>query len=512
MNIYQQKQRWKWWLAAAAMCIVLASLWYSSKIVKKISDEEKEKVKLWAEAVQKNAGLVKTTNDLFNKMKTEERKKVELYAAATKELTKDVSDLSFALRVLQDNNTVPVIIITNEGKIGGKRNLDSLREKDSVYLAQQLAEMKTLYPPIEIEYAPGKKNFIYYKDSKVFTEIKLVFDSLIKSFNDEVANNSASVPVIYTDSTQRNVLQISKEIDSAVITNPALLASTLDEMRQQESPSDSGYQQASPLKINLGDGNISYIFYGESFTLKQLRYYPYVQLMIIGLFLLIAYTLFSTARRSEQNLVWVGMSKETAHQLGTPLSSLMAWMELLKQEVKDPAMITEMERDVQRLQTITDRFSKIGSQPTLQKENVAIILEHALDYLKQRSSKNVNFVFQNNLDSITEVPICEPLFEWVIENLCKNAIDAMDGKGTITVSIQSLESTVFIDISDTGKGIPKNKLKAVFEPGFTTKKRGWGMGLSLCKRIIENYHEGKIFVSHSEIGKGTTFRIMLPVK
>lgn len=502
MNIYQQKQKWKWWLAAAAMCIVLASLWYSNKIVKKTSDEEKEKVKLWADAVQKNAGLVKTTNNLFNKMKTEERKKVELYASATKELEKSNGDLSFALRVLQDNNTVPVIIVSNEGKIGGKRNLDSLLERDTVYLRQQLAEMKNLYPPIEIEYAPGKKNFIFYKDSKVFTEIKLVFDSLIKSFNDEVANNSASVPVIYTDSTQRGLLQISKEIDTNVLHNATLLAATLEEMRQQ----------AAPLKINLGDGNTSYIFYGESFTLKQLRYYPYVQLMIIGLFLLIAYTLFSTARRSEQNLVWVGMSKETAHQLGTPLSSLMAWLELLKQSAKDPTMIMEMERDIQRLQTITDRFSKIGSQPTLEKENVAIILHHAVDYLEQRSSKNVNFIFQNNLDHIAEVPICEPLFEWVIENLCKNAIDAMDGKGTITVNIHSLENTVFIDITDTGKGIPKNKIKAVFEPGFTTKQRGWGMGLSLCKRIIENYHGGKIFVAQSELGKGTTFRIMLPAK
>jgi signal transduction histidine kinase len=500
MNIYQQKQRWKWWLAAAAMCIVLASLWYSSKIVKKISDDEREKVSLWAGAVQKNAGLVRTTNDLFNKMKVEERKKVELYAAATKELTKDISDLSFSLRVLQDNNTVPVIIVTNEGKIGGKRNLDSLHEKDTTYLREQLDEMKGLYPPIEIEYAPGKKNFIYYKDSKVFTEIKLVFDSLINSFNAEVANNSAAVPVVYTDSTQTKVLQISKEMDSSVVTNPSALRALLNELKKQNPP----------IAINL-DGHTSYIFYGESFTLKQLRYYPYVQLIIIGLFLLIAYTLFSTARRSEQNLVWVGMSKETAHQLGTPLSSLMAWMELLKQTERDPSMIIEMERDIQRLQTITDRFSKIGSQPTLERENVAIILEHAVDYLKQRSSKNVSFTFQNNLTHEAEAPLCVPLFEWVIENLCKNAIDAMDGKGKITVSVQGLENTVFIDITDTGKGIPKNKLKAVFEPGFTTKQRGWGMGLSLCKRIIENYHGGKIFVSHSEIGKGTTFRIMLPL-
>ncbi len=501
MKIYQQKQRWKWWLAASAMCIVIVSLWYSRQIVKKISDEEKEKVQLWAKAVQKRAILLKTTNDLFLKMQNEERKKVELYAAATKELGKDVSDLSFALRVLQDNNTVPVIITNNDGKIGGKRNLDSLRENDPVYLAQQLEEMQRLHPPIEVEYAPGKKNYVYYKDSKIFSEIKLVFDTLIKSFNADVVINSASVPVIYTDSTQRKVLDISNDIDSLILNNPKLLAAKLNSMRQQ----------AAPLEINLGDGVKNYIFYDESSTLKQLRFYPYVQLLIIGLFLIIAYTLFSTARKSEQNMVWVGMSKETAHQLGTPLSSLMAWIEHLKASAVDPSIVNEMNRDVERLQTITDRFSKIGSQPTLDNENMAIILEHAVDYLNQRFTKNVNFVYQNNLKVVTELPVCVPLFEWVIENLCKNAIDAMDGKGTITVSLQREGNDVSIDISDTGKGIEKNRLKTVFEPGFTTKQRGWGMGLSLCKRIIENYHDGKIFVKQSELGKGTTFRIVMPV-
>jgi signal transduction histidine kinase len=502
MKIYQQKQRWKWWLAACAMCIVILSLWYSQQIVNKISVEEKEKVKLWADAVQKRARLIETTGDLFVKMKNEEHKKVELYAAATKELSRDVADLSFALRVLQDNNTVPVIITSNDGKIFGKRNLDSLREKDTVYLKEQLDEMKSLYPPIEVEYAPGKRNYVFYKNSKIFYEIKTVFDSLIESFNADVIISSASVPVIYTDSTQVKVLDFSNEIDSSIMTKPNLLAEKLISMRNQ----------AAPLQINLGAGIRNYIFYDESSTLKQLRYYPYVQLLIIGLFLIIAYTLFSTARKSEQNMVWVGMSKETAHQLGTPLSSLMAWIEYLKASNVDPSIVNEMNRDVERLQTITDRFSKIGSQPTLENENMAIILEHAVDYLNQRFSKNVTFVYQNNLDAVTVVPVCVPLFEWVIENLCKNAIDAMDGKGTITVTQQRAENTVIIDISDTGKGIEKNKLKAVFEPGYTTKKRGWGMGLSLCKRIIENYHDGKIFVKQSELGKGTTFRIVMPVE
>jgi signal transduction histidine kinase len=501
MQIYQQKQRWKWWLAASAIAIVILSLWYSQRIVKKVAAEEKEKVKLWADAVQKNASLLKITNELFTKMKKEERKKVELYADATKELTKEKPDLSFALRVIQDNSTVPVIITSNTDKIFGKRNLDSLRENDTAYLAQQLVEMKKLYPPIEIEYAPGKKNYVYYKDSRVFSEIKLVFDTLIKSFISEVVINSASVPVIYVDSTQRNILGFGKT-DSMVVSDPKKLAATLESMRQQNPP----------LEINLGGGIRNYIFYEESYTLKQLRYFPYVQLLIIGLFLVIAYTLFSTARKSEQNMVWVGMSKETAHQLGTPLSSLLAWIEHLKASNVDPSVIHEMERDVERLQTITDRFSKIGSQPTLQPENIAIILEHSVDYLKQRFSKNVNFIFHEKPNADTEVPLSVPLFEWVIENLCKNAIDAMDGKGKISISMQRLENNVIIDISDEGKGIPKNKLKTVFEPGYTTKQRGWGMGLSLCKRIIENYHNGKIFVKQSEPGKGTTFRIILPAE
>jgi signal transduction histidine kinase len=316
-----------------------------------------------------------------------------------------------------------------------------------------------------------------------------------------VAINSASVPVLYTDSTQQNILASGK-IDSQIVANHAKLAAKLQSMKQS-SP---------PIEINLGSGIKNYIFYEESYTLKQLRYYPYIQLLIIMFFLLIAYTLFSTARNSEQNLLFVGMSKETAHQLGTPLSSLMAWIEYLKETTLDPSIVHEMNRDVVRLQTITDRFSKIGSQPTLTTENVFTTLEHALDYLKQRSSKNINFVLkrEGTLAS-TDALICVPLFEWVVENICKNAIDAMDGKGTIMVTIQNQNHKLLIDITDTGKGIAKNKLKAVFEPGYTTKQRGWGMGLSLCRRIIENYHNGKVFVKQSETGKGTTFRVILGI-
>lgn len=482
------------------MLIVLLSLWYSQQIVHKISSNEKEKVKLWAGAVQKRANLVKTTNELFTEIRNEERKKVELYAEATKEFSKNFVDLSFAIRVLQDNSTVPVIMTNNEGKIVSFRNLDSIKQKDTAYLSSQLAEMKMLYAPIESEYARGKKNYIYYKNSKIFYQIKLVFDSLIKSFISEVVINSASVPVLYTDSTQKNIIAYGN-IDEQTIADTDKMQHILLNIKEQNPP----------IEIDLGDGIKNYIFYEESSTLKQLRYFPYIQLLIITLFLLIAYALFSTARNSEQNLVFVGMSKETAHQLGTPLSSLMAWIEYLKETTIDPSVVLEMNRDVDRLQTIADRFSKIGSQPTLTNENVHDILQHALDYLKKRSSKNTQFILENKEQEPIEALLCVPLFEWVIENICRNGIDAMDGKGKITVSLHKQQHKVYIDISDTGKGIAKNKLKTVFEPGYTTKQRGWGMGLSLCKRIIENYHNGKIFVKQSELNKGTTFRIILGV-
>lgn len=499
MNIYQRKQQWKIVLFATAVVIVIASLWYTNRLVKKIADEEREKVKLWAKSVQKKAKLVRFTNDLFTKMKTEERKKAELYATATQRLASaDMNDLTFILNVIQSNTTVPVILVNNDGKVTGKRNLDSIKETDTSYVRQQLLEMKEKNPPIEIEYYKGKKNYLYYNDSKVFSDIKLVFDSLIKSFIAEVAVNTASVPVIYTDSTRRNVLAVGN-VDSSIITNPVKLQERIQLMAEQNTP----------IEIDLGEGGMNYIYYEQSTLLTQLKYYPYVQFGVIGLFLLISYSLFSTARKSEQNQVWVGMSKETAHQLGTPLSSLMAWVELLKAQGVDEAIINELNRDVDRLNTITERFSKIGSVPNMQSENIYEVLEHAVDYIKLRTSRNVSFAVRCEEKRPVSAKISIPLFEWVIENLCKNAVDAMDGKGSITVDITDATQFVYIDVTDTGKGIPKSKMKTVFEPGFTTKQRGWGLGLSLCKRIIENYHNGKIFVKRSEPGVGTTFRIVL---
>jgi hypothetical protein len=497
MNIYSRKQQWKWALLIVAIVIVFTSLWYTNKLVNSIKNDEEKKVRLWAEAVQKKAGLVKFTNDLFQKLQTEERKKAELYALATKELSADMFSVSeFVLKVLQDNTTVPVILTDDQDNITASRNLDSAIEHNNEALKKELINMKALYDPVVIDVYRGKKNFLYHKDSRLFSDIKVVFDSLIKSFIADVTVNSAAVPVIYTDSAKTHIIEMGN-IDFKKINSTEKLKAMLSEMEAQNTP----------ILVDLGGNSKNYIFYEQSPLLTQLKYYPYIQFGVIGIFLLIAYILFSTSRKAEQDQVWVGMSKETAHQLGTPLSSLMAWIDYLKSNGTDDMIVTEMNRDVTRLNMITDRFSKIGSQPTLQDEDVCLVVKNAMDYLKQRTSKNVNYILEIPETEIHAL-LSVPLFEWVIENICKNAVDAMDGKGEFRVTIIDIPEGVAIDLKDSGKGIHKSKHKSVFKPGYTTKKRGWGLGLSLCKRIIENYHDGKIFVLQSD-EKGTTFRIVL---
>ena len=503
MNIYARKQRWKLGLAAAAFAIVILSFWYSNNLVEDISENEKRKVELWASAVQKKASLVKFTKELFEEIKKGELKKAELFGEAMKELStgSDVgqsSGMAFILKVLQDNTTVPVILTDEKDRIVIQRNLDSLRVEDTTYLQAELRLMKSLYPPVEIEYYRNQKQRLYHKDSKVFNDIKLVFDSLIKTFINEVALNSAGVPVIFTNATKDTIIDIGK-IDPAEVSTPGKLRTKLSQLASMNAP----------IEVDLGQGTRNYIYYAPSELLTKLKYYPYVQFGVIGLFLLIAYILFSTARKAEQDQVWVGMSKETAHQLGTPLSSLMAWNEHLLSTGVDESIIREMQQDVQRLNTITDRFSKIGSQPALVSENVNDILTETIDYLRRRTSRNVTITLTLP-DEQVHAHLSKPLFEWVIENLCKNAVDAMEGKGRIAVSLHEVPEGLVIDVSDTGKGIPKSRHRTVFQPGFTTKTRGWGLGLSLSRRIIESYHKGRIFVMKSEPGKGCTFRIELP--
>lgn len=263
------------------------------------------------------------------------------------------------------------------------------------------------------------------------------------------------------------------------------------------------------IEVNVNGETVQYIYYDDSSLLRKLAYFPYVQFSVIAFFLLVAFLAFSSIKNAEQNKVWVGLSKETAHQLGTPISSLLAWMELMKDRHVDDAHLPEMQKDVERLRVVAERFSKIGSQPTLQKGDLIPVLQNALNYMRGRASKQVTIDMKTDCESVM-VNMNVPLLEWVIENLCKNAIDAMDGQGKIELEVSRDANRVYVDVTDTGKGMERSMYKKVFRPGFTTKKRGWGLGLSLTKRIVTEYHKGKIFVKSSEINVGTTFRIILP--
>lgn len=319
----------------------------------------------------------------------------------------------------------------------------------------------------------------------------------------KVINENHTIPVIVINrqghvQTYRNVkLQGKNQADSIK-----------DAVSQAQRMRDDGHV----IRIMLDNRN-DYIdvCYAESLLLRRLSWYPYVQLGVILLFAGLAVFALLTLKRAEQNHVWVGLSKETAHQLGTPISSLMAWMEMMKETYPDDKLLSEMDNDVKRLQLIADRFSKIGSQPTPEQADLIAVLQRVVAYMDSRTSRTVVIMLHASAEKVM-LNLNVSLFEWVIENLCKNAVDALEGRsGRIDIYVMQKEQTVVIDLVDTGKGIRQKDMKNVFRPGFTTKQRGWGLGLSLARRIVEEYHHGKIFVKQSEVGQGTTFRIILPV-
>jgi len=498
LNIYSKKQRWKFILAAFAAIIVFVSLWYTNVLVGQIAKEEQSKAKSWAEAIQRKAELVNYTQELFQKIKEEETKKVKTWAMATEEAGKpDLNaDPTLALQIITSNKTIPIIQVNSDGKITSSSNIPDKTIKDSLKMSRLLREMKLQSNFIKINYTADAFNYIFYGESSVFAELREVLHDQIESFNKDITSNSASAPVIYASAAD-SILDYGN-LDSVSMSYSTFVKQTISDMKEANKP----------LEIHLGDEEVYYIYYYDSPLLIKLKYYPFIQLSVIGLFLIFAYYLFSTARKSEQNQVWVGMAKETAHQLGTPLSSLLAWVEVLRAKGVDEETIKELSHDIGRLETVTERFSKIGAKPNLEQHDVNLILNKTISYLKTRLSKNVNFS-QTGASGEVMASMNIPLLEWVLENIIKNGVDAIGGDGNIDIDITDQSQFVYIDITDNGKGIPKGQRKTVFEPGFTTKQRGWGLGLSLTKRIIENYHSGKVFVKSSELGQGTTFRIVL---
>ena len=500
MDLYSRKQRWKLVLALAALAIVGAGLWYSGRMVERVRQEERLKVGLWAEAVRNRAQLVNYTDSLFRTLRDEERKKVEIWADASARLVSSApgEHLGFYLKVAQNNTTIPVIITDERGRVRSSRNLAPEVEADSARLREELALMDKVHEPITIPLTGSEKQLLHYKDSRLVTDLQQVMDNIIRSFISETVMSTAAVPVILTDSTRERVVE-HNSIDPLVMADTARLAARITAMGQANAP----------IEVTLAGRGRHFIYYDESRIVTQLRYYPYVMFGIIGLFLLVSYALFSLFRNAEQSQVWVGMAKETAHQLGTPLSSLMAWLELLRSNGADPSAVTEMKKDVDRLEVITERFSKIGSAPELVPEKLYHTLRATVLYLRPRLPARARIEVSTPTDPDAAVPLNRALFSWVLENLIRNAVDAMEGEGSITIDIIPEGPVTHIDVTDTGKGIPASQLRTVFEPGFTTKKRGWGLGLSLSKRIIEQYHGGRIMVKKSAPGKGTTFRISL---
>lgn len=383
MDIYGNKNVLKLVFLVFALIIGITTLLYTESFIKDLRAEEARRAKLLVEAMD----YVRTGPES--------------------------GEYIFVVKIIQANNTIPVIVTNENGDIITSKNLNPELSDNEDYLRKQIAKMAAQNDPIEVVIAEGRKNYLYYRESTILT---------------------------------------------------------------------------------------------------QLRYYPIVLLTVIALFIGIAYLAFSSSRRSEQNRVWNGMAKETAHQIGTPLSSLMGWIEILHGQAADKMALNEMEKDIHRLETITDRFSKIGSVPQMREESIAEVVQNSVDYLKSRISRKVSFTYTSNISMGITIEMNKQLFGWVLENLVRNAMDAIQGKGEISIVLEEQGKWIKIDVVDSGKGIPKAQQKAVFRPGYTSKTRGWGLGLSLAKRIVGEYHKGKIFVAQSEVGKGTIFRILLPNK
>lgn len=380
-DFYRNKNAWKLILFVFALLIGVGTLLYTESFLKDMRSQEERYVQIWAQALKgTSSGKVQ-------------------------------GDISLYFTILEDNRTIPIILADGDGTVITFRNLDSTKINRPGYVESVLEDMKEQNEPIVIEFAPGRVNYMYYK---------------------------------------------------------------------------------------------------ESLLLQKLRIYPWVLLGVIAVFVGISYAAFSSARRTEQERIWSGMAKETAHQIGTPLSSLMGWIELLRAQDADESALQEMSKDILRLETITSRFSKIGSVPELKEVDIIDVVEDSLDYLRRRTSKKIDITFRAP-DSPIIIPVNQQLFSWVVENLIRNAIDAIDGPGSIHVQLSEAGRSVKIDVEDTGKGLTRNQFRAIFRPGYTTKTRGWGLGLSLARRIIEDYHNGKIFVLKSAPQAGTTFRVLLPI-
>lgn len=499
MDLYTSKQRWKLLLVVLALAIVGGSLFYSNQSIRKIGERERSKAQQWATALRKKAELVELGSQIFEALKTKEREKMALVVRANRTLL-DASDLSmsqdvdFALDIIEANKDIPFILLNDDGSISQFRNIEPQTPKPNILqLSKSWINEGRSY---QIQVFEDMYMTLCHGFSKELERLQAHSDSLIRSFNADLTDQKSLVPVLLYDPQTKQV-EASNLAQKELA--PSQIKRTILEMTAR-------YQ---PIELTI-KGNKKLLYLKDSEEVKQLFWLPYLQFGVLGLLVFVGYLLFSMYRKAEQNQVWAGMAKETAHQLGTPLSSMMAWVAYLEQQDIDPMIAQEMHKDLERLEKITDRFSKIGSGAKLIEGDLAETIENNLNYLKARLSQKVIIQFELDGERPLIVLHNASLIEWVVENICKNAVDAMEGIGTLRIHIQEVAEWVHIDISDTGKGLTPKQFKTIFEPGYSTKKRGWGLGLTLVKRIVEEYHKGKVFVLQSEPDKGTTFRISIP--
>ena len=484
------KSRLKWILLALTTVLALVALWQVHSIAARVRAEEEENVRLWANAISQRAHLMDATQRFFEEATLDEHRKMAMYADILQSFNDpDLSaDLRFSLAYVNyivDSARTPIIIVTERDSL-----ITVPQELAGQRMEGELLEEYSQNPPFHYKIY-GMPMVLYYKESQYYTQLREVLDGFMQSFLMDITQSTVKVPVVVVDSTRTRVLACGN-IDSAAI----------------------GVQKFSndPIDITLPDGQRAYVYYGNTPLVRAMGWLPLLYLFIGFVLVLVAYNLFRTARRDEQNRIWVGLAKETAHQLGTPLSSLTGWTEYLQGKEFTPQYAAEVQKDLHRLETITHRFSKIGSVPELKEESVRAAVENAVGYLRGRLPRKVQIVLSMPGDDPLVAPLNSYLFEWVIENLCKNAVDAMDGAGTVTIVASQDARKIYLDITDTGRGMAPAVQRRIFDSGFTTKERGWGLGLPLARRIVNQYHRGRLYLKYSVVGQGSCFRIVLRKK
>lgn len=479
------------------LAVLTASLFYTFSLFTEVKTREAENAKIWIHTVEQQRKLISELQVLFEGLEYEEEKKLRLWAKAVKRLPQISNvdaDFNIVFDLVRNNETIPAILTDLSGNILYHRNTNG----DSIEnLERQLSVMRRTYKPIQLDLPDGSTNLLFFGESQIHQDISCVFDDLLNSYLHDIEHNIVSAPVLYMDSAQTEVLAYGN-LDKLNTPNRQALS----------NEEKIAYIQTSTSPLYVGE---EVLFLKETNLLFKIKFFPIVFLILVSGFALVFYFYLKTSERFEQNTLWVGMSKETAHQLGTPISSLMAWNEVLKDEFESNQAFNEIQKDIDRLELIADRFSKIGSIPKLETCDLEEEVRTVVSYMRPRISPHVD-IQVSSLGNAIPVALNHQLMSWVVENLMKNAVDAMSGKGSLDIKLFCQEDRAIVEVTDTGVGIKKSRFRKIFRAGYSSKKRGWGLGLALVKRIVEEYHNGKIYVKESVEGKGATIRMEFHLK